>query len=161
MKLKINGFLNKPISKVDWFFFFLIYIFCYFVFLHGDILGVNSSSISYLAGHIRDFYDFNPAHKTEALCNYLPSTYILFAVWNIPIYLLKFVSCPTTPLDKIPLFAVFWFKLLPNIFYFFISVVLFKISKLLGFKQIKTVHYAYMILFVKKNCLKNKFLISM
>ena len=140
-----RGFLNKPIGLFDWICFFIIAVFCYISFLHGDILCTAGSSISYLGGHIKDFYEYNPANGVEIMNNYLPSTYILFAIWNIPIYLLNLVSCPMYFVENVSLFVKLWYKALPVIFFFASGFVILKIGQILGFtyKKSKLLMYIF------------------
>ena len=69
----------------------------------------------YLKGHITDFY--SACYKTDELygANYLPTTFVLFAIWNIPMKILGLL--PDFMGDWTVAFA-FWNKLLPTVFYF-------------------------------------------
>ncbi len=137
--------LNRSIGMVDWAVFFIIAIFCYLFFLHGDILCTAGSSISYLGGHITDFYEYNPENGVEIMNNYLPSTYILFAIWNIPIYLLDLVSCPVSFVEGVSLFVKMWYKALPVIFFIASGFLVFKIGEVLGlgFKKSKLLMFVF------------------
>lgn len=112
----------KMESKLDWIVFFLISLFCFFTFQQGDILHTGGSSFAYLNGHILDFYDYNA--QFMEVNNYLPSTYILFAIWNLPIRLLGIV---TEPAKTVGMGVLFWYKLLPTLFYFASGLVFHKI----------------------------------
>ena len=144
--LEREGFFNRPINRLDWIFFFVIAIFCYFIFLHGDILCTAGSSISYLGGHIKDFYEYNPENNVEIMNNYLPSTYILFAIWNIPIYLLDLVSCPVSFVENVSLFVKLWYKALPVLFFFASGFLILKIGEVLGFSLKKSKLLMYIFL---------------
>lgn len=59
------------------------------------------SALVYLFGHVRDFYDQNDKlfwgiyfYGTDVYIgnHYMPSTYILFALWGIPLRLLGIVT---------------------------------------------------------------------
>lgn len=122
MKTKQKILRNRPIGRLDWVVFTAVAVFCFFVFQHADILHTGASSFAYLNGHILDFYDHNV--QFVSVNNYLPSTYILFAIWNIPVYLLGLVSTPTL---NVPEAVLFWYKLLPTLFYLGSGYLVYKI----------------------------------
>jgi hypothetical protein len=117
--------INKP-NYVDIIFYSLLLILCYFCFNQGDILHAGGSSFTYLNGHIKDFYEVNKTLMGGAA--YLPSTYILFAIWNIPIKLLGIVSQATMNVG----YVIFWYKLLTTIFLIASAYFLYKIGKIIG-----------------------------
>lgn len=110
------------IGKWDWLVFGILAVFCYFSFQQSDILHTGASSFAYLNGHFFDFYDYNVQYVGGN--SYLPSTYILFAIWNIPIRLLQLVTVPTL---SVSMPVVFWYKLLPTLFYFAAGRVMYRI----------------------------------
>ena len=115
--------------------FVLIAIVSYVFFCHQDILVTAGHSIEYLNGHITDFY--SACKKTDGTygANYLPTTFILFAIWNIPMKLLKMT--PTYIGDwSVPF--IMWNKLLPTIAFFLSGVLMYKLAtKRLGFDKRK------------------------
>lgn len=113
---------SRTLSKLDWILFGAMAVFCFFVFQQGDIIHTGGSSFAYLNGHFLDFYDYNVEYVS--VNNYLPSTYILFAVWNIPIRLLGWVKVPTLDIGRK---VLFWYKLLPTLFFFGSGYLLYKI----------------------------------
>lgn len=121
-----NGF---PMNRRDVTFYLISVLFCFFSFNHSDILHTGGCSITYLNGHILDFYDIN--QKALGTANYLASTYIIFAVWNLPIRMLNLVIEPTFNVGNI----IFWYKLLPTIFlagaayYFYKIGILIKLNR--------------------------------
>jgi len=119
-------------NKYDVLIFSVLLVFCFFSFQQGDILHTGGSSIAYLNGHITDFYEENL--KALGGNNYLPSTYIIFALWNLPLKLFGIVDKPTMEVG----FAVFWYKLLPTIFYFATAVVLYKIGRFLSLNKLNS-----------------------
>jgi len=123
---KMKLLSTKPLSIIDWIIFSFFAILCYLSFQQGDIIYTASSSITYLQGHILDFYDYNVQFGGN---NYMPSTYILFAIWNIPVKLLglkEFVSSPTS------LTVIMWYKLLPTLFYMASGYLVYKIAQTVG-----------------------------
>ncbi|MEW4431794.1 glycosyltransferase 87 family protein [Paenibacillus pabuli] len=110
--------------------FSVVLIISFFTFQHADILHTGGSSFTFLDGHIRDFYDENA--KRFGFTNYLPSTYILFAIWNLPLKLFGVVEAPH--LHSVGN-AIFWYKLLPSLFYAASAVVICKIGQTFGLSK--------------------------
>ena len=119
---KIQDFF-KNISVIDWVLLFLLTGTCFFFFMQGDMLHTGGSSFAYLNGHIFDFYEYNL--KTLGADNYMPTTYILFAIWNIPMRL--FVT-QTADFDA-PILVRLWYKLFTTIFYILIGFIIYKILR--------------------------------
>lgn len=84
------------------------------------------SSFAYLSGHIWDFYEVNL--RSIGGNNYLPSTYILYTIWNAPLKIMNVISGPTFDVGYI----IFWYKLLPVVFLFGSAIIIYKIGVLLG-----------------------------
>ena len=116
----------QPLSWLDLIVYSLLIVFCYFSFQTLDLPYTGGVSLSYVFGHFTDFYDFNEKHV--GLCNYLPSTYILFAVWNLPLRLLGFIDKPTLEVGAL----VFWFKLLPTLFVAGTAYHVYRIGRAVG-----------------------------
>jgi hypothetical protein len=131
--LKVMNFDHKRILGFeDIMLYSAILIFSYFSFQHGDILHTGGSSFTYLNGHITDFYEANV--KPFGVNNYLPSTYIIFAIWNIPIKLLGLVTEPTFNVG----YVVFWYKLLTTLFYFASAYIIYKIGLTVGLTKVNS-----------------------
>ena len=87
MKLSAASKLFKaPPARPDWLIFGVAALVCFLVFEHTDILSTGAASLAYLEGHVLDFPDYVAA--VLAPIGYLPSTYVVFALWNIPLRLL-------------------------------------------------------------------------
>lgn len=112
----------------EYFLIFMVLFLCFFSFQQGDILHTAGSSFGLLYGHILDFYDYNEAGGL--LDAYMISTYIVFAIWNIPLRLMHIGQTPTMNFST---GAVMWFKFLPVIFYFLCALVIIKIAKMQNF----------------------------
>lgn len=98
--------LLEGVDRLDWVVWGMLVIFCFISYQHPDILHTGGSSIAYLNGHIADFYEYN---KIALGGNaYMPTTYILFAIWNIPIRILGFITEPTMFVGA---FVRMWYKL--------------------------------------------------
>jgi hypothetical protein len=139
---KLRTYLEKPLTAVDLILFAFFGILCFLSFEQGgDLSHTGISSFAYLKGHFLDFYDYNKAIVIEN--NYLPSTYILYAIWNLPIHLFGLINETTL---KVPLLALYWFKLLPTLAYFASAFLVYKISILIGLKTLisKCAAYAFL-----------------
>lgn len=104
---------SKSVTALDWILFAVLAVACYFCFNEGDIRHTAGSSFGYLAGHFRDFYDYNSSVGLGDA--YMPSTYVFFAIWNIPLKLLGLIAEPTMNIS-VPILQ--WNKLLPTLFFF-------------------------------------------
>ena len=130
--MMIKTGVNQQTSKVSWWFiavYFVISIISFFSFNHSDILHTGGSSITYLNGHILDFYEVNL--KALGGDNYLPSTYIIFALWNLPMRILGVVSTATMEVG----YVIFWYKLLTTIFFVGSAILLYKIALVIGLSK--------------------------
>lgn len=129
MRFKFKDRIRElaPLNIWDIIVFSIVLVISYFSFQHADILHTGGSSFTLLDGYIGDFYEENA--KRFGFTNYLPSTYILFALWNIPLKIFGIVDAPH--LSSIGN-AVFWYKLLPSLFYAASAVVIVKIGFVLG-----------------------------
>lgn len=56
-------------------------------FSHPDIWHTVISSYAYLIGHFGDFYEYN--RNVVNGNDYLPLVYVIFAIWNLPFYVLS------------------------------------------------------------------------
>lgn len=111
--------------------FWGILFICFLFYQHSDIWHTGGSSINMLNGHIFDFYDYNATTEFEGN-SYLPTTYILFAIWNIPIRLLGIV----TEGSMSPEFVVrMWYKLGTTLVFIATGVIIYKIVLDQGFSK--------------------------
>ena len=142
VKLKENWkavtafFKDSPIRIYDWIVMLAIMACCFFGYeMANDLFHTAGCSYGYLNGHILDFYDYlaEAGVDTDGTvglhASYLPTIYILFAIWNIPMKLFGVVTAPTGVLSYIPLM---WAKLLPCLFFMASGYVVFLIAKELG-----------------------------
>ena len=121
-----------PPAKMSWGFslYIITLVFCFLTFNQGDLLHTIKSSMAYLDGHVYDFYDYNLVHVGGN--DYLPLVYILFALWNLPVFfVVKIFS--TTPSGELfntfPVLFLVWGKILLALFFFASAEVLSRISK--------------------------------
>jgi len=131
---------EKPLSGWDYVLFALIAVICFFSFQHGDILHTAGSSFGYLDGHFFDFYDYNTQY--DIWDSYMPSSYWMFAVWNIPLKLFGIVKHPTQEVSRA---VLMWYKLLPVTLYMISGYFIYKICMEIGMgsKKSKICTYAF------------------
>lgn len=103
-----------------------ITVIAFFFFCHEDILITAQHSYVLLEGHITDFYSSCKELNGMYGANYLPLTFLVFAIWNLPIKLMGFT--PTYWGDWHPVY-VYWNKLLPTICFFACAYLIYKIVK--------------------------------
>jgi len=140
-RISLKSLVEKPITIFDWIAFAVIAIFCFFSLQQCDILQTGGSSFGFLNGHFLDFYDYNL--KNIGYDNYLPSSYILFAIWNIPVKILGFMS---KPVASAPYYVLMWYKLLPTFFFLASGYLVYKIGCVAGMgnKKAKLCGYAFL-----------------
>lgn len=148
----VRGFRNlteAPLKWYDWVILLALMAFCFLCYQMRDLYHTAGCSYGYLNGHIFDFYDYvNEVgigeDGTVGLgAAYLPTIYVIFAIWNIPMKLLGLVDTPTALIGYIP---VMWAKVLPCLVYFIGGYVVFLIAKELGMgdRKAKFTMYAYL-----------------
>lgn len=125
------------LSSFRLFLFYIVLFFCFFVFQQADLFHTAISSYAYLQGHWLDFYDYNINYVQYN--HYLPFIYIIFAIWNLPLYLFNLTSLPNGsnfyferlifPSSAI---EVIWWKFLPVLFFFASVYLISLISKKLA-----------------------------
>lgn len=123
---KIDALPKGGVGAAEWILFSLLAIFCYVFYCHQDVLITAGHAAEYLNGHITDFY--SACYKVDGsyAANYLPSTFILFAIWDIPMKL--FGLLPEYMGDWSIIFAM-WSKLLPTVCYFISGIILYRLVK--------------------------------
>jgi hypothetical protein len=117
----------------------LTIVICFLFFLQGDLIHTAFSSYAYLQGHIKDFYEYNKLYLGGN--DYLPTLYIIFAIWNTPLHFLGITSYPTpevfTGLNwnlvmQSPIaIEIAWWKTLLALFYIGSVLVIHKIADLI------------------------------
>ena len=108
-----NDYALNYFSKKEILLFYFILAFCFFSFQHSDLLHTGGCSFALLNGNFLNFYD--AIKETMGGSNYLLTSYIIFAVWNIPIKLLGIINAPTADAGMV----LFWYKLLTTVFFIF------------------------------------------
>lgn len=119
-------------KKVDVTIYIVTLLLLFLLFQQGDLFHTVISTQAYLKGHIIDFYEYN---KSIVVRNdYLPTIYIIFAIWNLPMKLFgltegygisKFRGYLLTYRD------LYWNKLLLVVFFILTLIIIHKIVSLL------------------------------
>ena len=122
------------ITRLDWGIFIFISIFCFLSFNQFyDMRHTVASSFTYLNGHIFDFYKYNTTLEYIKLNNYMPSSYILFAIWNFPLKLLFSMDG-----SNIGFGVIYYNKIFTTLFYIACAIIMYKICKTIGFDDKKS-----------------------
>lgn len=140
---------ESPLKWFDWVILALLMVFCFLSFQMRDLFHTAGCSYGYLDGHVFDFYDYLASQaigedgSVGLGAAYLPTIYILFAVWNLPMKLFGLVPKATFHIGFIP---VMWAKILPCLAYLGGGIVLYRIAKELGMgnRKAKFALFAYL-----------------
>ena len=128
-------------ERVRWFdavLFVLIALASHLLFQQVDILHTAGASFALLNGHILDFYSYVAAKIWSAM--YMPTQYILFAIWNLP---LKILGIQTEVTTSVPFGVQLYYTGLPILAYAMSALLLEKICMLVGFSKNKSRIAAY------------------
>ena len=133
-------FRDNPVRWYDWVVIGVLFLFCFLSYESRDLFHTAGCSYGYLDGHFHDFYDYlaefgmGENNDPGLHAAYLPTVYLLFAVWNLPMKLFGVVPQATAMLS---LPAILWAKLLPTLVYLGCGFVVYLISDTLGFGKRK------------------------
>ena len=159
---RFGRLFEGPIKWYDAAILLSICIFCFLSYTMRDILHTAGCSYGYLDGHIFDFYDYlaeSGISETGSLglhASYLPTVYILFAIWNIPMKLIGLMPQASAVLGTIP---TYWAKILPCLAFVFSGYIVFLIATELRMSshKAKICMYAYLTMPV---CLFGQFILG-
>ena len=74
------------LCKLDWIISSLVLLVLFVICMQGDMrLTGNRSFLMY--EHFTDFYKASYEQSGGYYANYLPSTFLAYAIWNLPLYL--------------------------------------------------------------------------
>lgn len=125
---------GNDLCRLDWILTFVILAVLFVCCAHGDVkLTGNRSFLMYQ--HFTDFYQASYEQSGGYWANYLPSTFIAYAIWNLPLYLTGHV--PEAMLTN-SFVNIMWYKLLPVLIYFATAQLMYRIGKELGFGEKKS-----------------------
>lgn len=130
-------------SKFEWIVVFILLGFCYISFAQTDIMVTGNRSFL-MYEHFLDFYEASFFFAGDYGANYLPSTFWLFAIWNLPLYLLG--KIPGGVLNS-AFMNTMWYKLLPLLFYIASAFLMEKIAIEIGMgkKKAKLCKFAFVV----------------
>ena len=145
----LHKLFGEPLKWWDWLILFAFMAFCFVSYEMRDLFHTAGCSYGFLKGHFLDFYDYLSACGTGEdgsaglHASYMPTVYILFAIWNIPMRLFGIVKEATAQLGFIP---IMWAKVLPCLCYFACGYTVFLIGKELGMhdRKGKLLFYAFL-----------------
>lgn len=149
-KLVIDTSAKKQneLTKWDWGLFTLLAIFCYVSFLQNDILLTGNRSWLFLDPNCNffNFYELSYQWTQGDGANYLPSTFMLFALWILPLKLMGFQ--PPASLVESRLLFNMWYKMLPVLFYIGSAYLIYKVAMQIGMevRKSKLCMYAFLTL---------------
>jgi hypothetical protein len=107
-------------------FLLISFVLIFFFFQQDDLFFTARVSLNFFSLKPWDFYEIAAKNMgSVGQINYLPSTYLLFALWGLP---LKLFGIQLSPTEGIGL-AVFWYKLLPALFYLMCAVLMKTITQ--------------------------------
>lgn len=125
---------GNDLCRLDWILSFLILAVLFVTCAHSDVkLTGNRSFLMY--EHFADFYQASYEQSGGYWANYLPSTFIAYAIWNLPLYLTG--HAPEAILTN-SFVNLMWYKLLPVIIYFITAQLIYHIGKEMGFGEKKS-----------------------
>lgn len=127
--------MKKRYINFDLFMYCFLLFVCFLLFTQKDIIITGNNSRILLNGHIADFYSACKDFMGGYGANYMPSTFILFAIWNLPVRLL---AGPLVSGASVSIFQIYWYKLLPCVFFFLTVMQLRKLCGILGLSKEKT-----------------------
>lgn len=138
------GKSDGQITAFDWLLFGCMGFFAFFVFNHIDLLATAQHSYAFLDGHFLDFYSSCYEMNDTYSANYFPLTFIIFAIWNLPLKMLGMEPAFWGDWDNI---FIFWNKLLPVSMYMLSAMVLYKLcSEEFGIEKNKSKMVMYIFI---------------
>lgn len=117
-------------TKKDWILFGILAVFCYVSFVQGDLYITGNRSWWLWDGPFTNFYERSYEMTQSYGANYLPSTFILFAIWILPLKLLGFPVPQSTSESR--LVYNMWYKLLPVLFFLACAYLIYLIAIEIG-----------------------------
>ena len=125
---------GEDLCRLDWILSFLILAVLFVTCVHSDVkLTGNRSFLMYK--HFSDFYDASYQQSGGYWANYLPRTFIAYAIWNLPLYLTG--HAPEAILTN-SFVNLMWYKFLPVILYFVTAQLMYRLGMKLGFGEKKS-----------------------
>ncbi len=125
---------RNELCRLDWIISSIVLLILFLTCMQGDMrLTGNRSFLMY--EHFTDFYKASYEQSGGYYANYLPSTFIAYAIWNLPLYLAGHI--PEAILTN-SFINNMWYKLLPVILYYVTAHFMYKIGMEAGFGEKKS-----------------------
>ena len=125
---------DDSLSVFDWILFFVLAAFCYVSFVQIDLIVTGNRSWQLYESNFFNFYDVMREFTGNDGANYMPTTFLLFSLWVLPLKLFGFAA----PLYRTSrLVYVMWYKLLPTLFFVAAAYMVYKIAMLIGMPKLK------------------------
>lgn len=115
---------------------------CLLLMAQSDINVTGDRSFLLFEHGLRNFYDASYQTTGGYGANYLPSTFLLFGLWNILPWLLG--ARPVGIGNVTHVWLTLWYKLLPCLFFLGSALIVYKILLTLGCKQKKALLGLYL-----------------
>lgn len=110
-----------------------------------DLSHTVSCAYALLDGHVRDFYQYCFNHYNEI--NYTLSTYLVFALWNIPAHLLGAYVDTYAARPSLPLYLIYYNKIFLVLLFFYTSYIMkLIISKFCDSRKAKMCSLAFLFM---------------
>jgi hypothetical protein len=139
----IYNIADRKFDLIDVILMTAVFAICYMSFIQGDILITGNHSFIMQSNPL-SFYDKCYEWSGLYAANYLPSTFILFAIWNLPLRLIGHVPAG---LFTNSLLNMLWYKMLPLLFVIASAFLIEKICFQMGMDKIKSkvARYAFIM----------------
>ena len=89
------------LCRQDWVLFGVLALFCYVSFTQNDLFITGNRSWMLYESSFFDYYDVLHAWTGDYGANYMLSTFLLYAVWILPLKLLGFQPPPNVMQDRL------------------------------------------------------------
>ena len=134
---------REEICRLDWIIAAVLLIFLYVTCIQGDLLLTGNRSFLFYQ-HPTDFYQASYEISGGYYANYLPSTFIAYAIWNLPLYLTGHIP---EAMRTNSIINNMWYKLLPVILYLLTAWLIYKIAVYMGFgeKKARITGFAFIV----------------
>lgn len=126
---------DNTLGVFDWVMFAVLALFCYVSFVQSDIIVTGNRSWQIFESSFFNFYDVMREFTQNDGANYMPTTFILFAVWVLPLKLLGFAP-PMYRTSR--LLYVMWYQLLPTLFFIGSAYLVYRIAVQIGMSKQKS-----------------------
>ena len=143
-RLRIFNDKNCAIKNWDWILFIAISVFCFLSFEQGDIYNTGNRGWMFYHSNVFNYYDVLHQWTNDYGASYLPSTFIMYAIWVLPLKLLGFQQPESVATSKI--FYNMWYKLLPVLFFVASAYLIYKVAMQIGMgaKKSKICMFAFL-----------------